>query len=89
MGFGWLPQNMELLQVGGRVTNTQQVFATAMKMDDGEIAVVADQIDKILRRAGYSPDYAQDKLPRAEFIIERGDCKALMNNCWLRLTRHS
>ena len=86
MGFGWLPQNMELLQAVGRVTNAQRVFATTMNMAAGEVAIVADQIDAILRRAGYAPDYAAEKWPRAEFINEHGDCKALMTNCWLRLT---
>lgn len=88
MGFGWLPQNMELLEAEGRATNAQQVFATAMNMDPGEIDVVADQINAILRRGIYSPDASDEYLHPAGLIAERGDCKALMNNCWLRLTRH-
>jgi hypothetical protein len=86
MGFGWLPQNMELLTANGRVTHAAKVFATALGMEVGEIMVVADQIDQILRRAGHSSEYERTPLPSAEFIYDRGDCKALMQNCWLRLT---
>lgn len=87
MGFGWLSQNMELLQVGQRLTNARQVFATTMKMEAGEVAVVRDQIHEILRREEYTPHYVDPRPPAPAFITERGDCKALMQNCWLRLTR--
>lgn len=86
MGFGWLPQNMRLLQVGERVTNAHDVFATTMGLAKGETDVVADQLDEILRRSDYTADYENDKLPSATFTTEHGDCKALMRNCWLRLT---
>ena len=86
MGFGWLPQNMQLLQVGDRVTNAHQVFATTMDMAFGEVRIVEQQVDKILRRKDYSPEYDERPADPAEFIVEQGDCKALMKNCWLRLT---
>lgn len=86
MGFGWLPQNMELLHVGQRFTTTRQVFATTMKMEAGEVAVVRDQINQMLRRGEYTPDYHDPAPPPPIFVNERGDCKALMNNSWLRLT---
>ncbi|UAK23845.1 hypothetical protein [Sphingomonas nostoxanthinifaciens] len=87
LGFGWLAQNMALLQVGQRLTNARQVFATTMKMEAGEVAVVRDQIYEILRRGDYTPDYVDPAPDPPEFITDRGDCKALMANCWLRLTR--
>jgi hypothetical protein len=85
MGFGWLPQNMELLRADNRVTNAEQVFATTMKMDPGEITVVADQINEMLRRGPYIPVYQDQR--DYEFVTVLGDCKSLMANCWLRLTR--
>jgi hypothetical protein len=87
LGFGWLPQNLELLHATNRVTNASKVFATVLGMPPGEIAVVADQLDRMLRRLGHSADYAEEPTPSADFIYDRGDCKALMSNCWLRLTR--
>ena len=87
MGFGWLPQNMELLRARIGTTNAQQVFATAMNMDPGEITVVCAQINEILKRGEHAPHYVDTPPPAPEFVVERGDCKALMNNCWLRLTR--
>jgi len=88
MGFGWLPQNMELLQASNRITNARQVFATTMQMPPSEVAIVHDQINEILRRGAHTPEYVDDPFLREEpgFITERGDCKALMRNCWLRLT---
>lgn len=86
LGFGWLPQNMVLLHATKRVTDASKVFATVFEMPQGEIAVVADQLDRMLRRQGHSADYAEQPTPSAEFIYDRGDCKALMTNCWLRLT---
>lgn len=87
LGFGWLAQNMALLQVGQRLTNARQVFATTMNMEPGEIMVVKDQIDEILRREDYTPHHVDPRPPALDFITERDDCKALMRNCWLRLTR--
>ncbi|THD35063.1 MAG: hypothetical protein E7773_11400 [Sphingomonas sp.] len=86
MGFGWLAQNMELLGVGNRVTNATKVFATTMGMPKGEVDVVSGQMDEILRRRSHSPPYESTPLPSADFTSENGDCKALMTNCWLRLT---
>ena len=86
MGFGWLPQNMELLHASDRVTEATKVFATTKAMDPREIMVVEQQIDRMLRRKDYTPEYAGQPAASPEFISDRGDCKALMNNCWLRLT---
>jgi hypothetical protein len=86
MGFGWLPQNMELLHATNRVTQAKKVFATAKDMAPGEINVVADQLDRMLRRGRHSAEYEDKPVEKADFIYDRGDCKALMSNCWLRLT---
>lgn len=86
MGFGWLPQNMALLRADNRATNASKVFATTMGMPKGEIDVVADQLDEMLRQGRHSPEYANTPRPAATFTSEDGDCKALMANCWLRLT---
>jgi hypothetical protein len=86
MGFGWLPQNMALLRADNRVTGATKVFATTMGMPKGEVDVVADQLDEMLRRGRHSPEYAGTSLPAATFTSENGDCKALIANCWLRLT---
>ena len=72
LGFGWLPQNMVLLHATNRVTNASKVFATVFGMPQGEIAVVADQLDRMLRRQGHSADYAEEPTPPAEFIQDRG-----------------
>lgn len=86
MGFGWLPQNMELLQIEQRMPNVQRVFATTMAMAAGEIEVVARRILETIRRDDIVYDSVGPPLPEPEFISELGDCKALMSNCWLRLT---
>ena len=87
MGFGWLPQNMELLQVEEGNTNARWVYATMMNMEQGEIDVVIRQINQILKRdEDYYQTYDDSPVEELEFIIDRGDCKALMQNCWLRLT---
>lgn len=86
MGFGWLPQNMQLLRVEGRRTTARRVYATMKDMEQGEIDVVINQINHILNRDEDDPFYDDMVDYPLEFIIDRGDCKALMQNCWLRLT---
>jgi hypothetical protein len=93
VGFGWLPQNMTLLQSRRDVTHAQRVFATTFKLAAGEIAVVRDQINRVLRRDRHAPndprggEIAPIHTKEPQFIIEPGDCKSLMQNCWLRLTQ--
>lgn len=82
MGFGWLPQNMALLRTDNRVTNATKVFATTMGMRNGEVDGVSYQLDEMRRRGRH----VGQPLPGATFTSENGDCKALMVNCWLRLT---
>lgn len=86
MGFGWLPQNIDLLEATNRPTNALQVFATIMDMAYGETLVVKEQMDKILRRGEHAPFHNERPADPATFITEAGDCKQLMKNCWLRLT---
>jgi hypothetical protein len=82
MGFGWLPQNMELLHATDRVTSANEIFATTKGMADGEIAIVEDLLDRMLRR----DRHGAEKKRSAYFTYHKGDCKALMSDCWLRLT---
>ncbi len=85
MGFGWLPQNIQLLQAGG-ITKASKVFATTMKMDIGELSVVASKINAILNRSATARTSFGNLSPNPEFINHSGDCSSLMRNCWLRLT---
>ncbi|MCW2336285.1 hypothetical protein M2337_000518 [Sphingobium sp. B2D3A] len=86
LGFGWLPQNMELLRCDGRKSHARRVFATTMGMPPGEIAVVGNQLEVVLGRYQYSAALVGDRRESFELIHEGGDCKSLMTNCWLRLT---
>lgn len=88
MGFGWLPQNVDLLSVEERDARTERVFATALAMADGEVFEVEQLIDRILSRGKYTVNPTPGATRKSPvFIDDRGDCNSLMKNCWLRLTR--
>ena len=86
MGFGWLGQNVELLDTGHRETKAEKVFATTMGMPPGEVEVVVDRINAIVHRGRYNTSRTELGTLEVGFVNDNGDCGALMRNCWLRLT---
>lgn len=98
MGFGFLPQNVDLLTVRDSQSNAERVFFTTKGISDSDVSIVEDEISNILGKkeaSSISPTISHGRFGGIEYeedvswekFVERGACVDLMNNNWLRLTR--
>lgn len=94
MGFGYLPQNVELL-TGRQRSNAKRVFYTTKGVSKNDSDFVDDDLERILRKEaqtgmmrptglGFEDVDDEDAFEKFE---EPGTCNDLMNNNWMRLTR--
>lgn len=84
MGFGFLPQNMELLTVPDPAA-TKRVFLTTKGIGDDDVEIVINELRHVLQRKPTT-----ERAGRAnhfQAFVERGTCRELMDHHWLRLTR--
>lgn len=89
MGFGYLPQNMELLSVP-EISEVRRVFATMLGIGENDVPIAESEIARVLKRTIWRPGMLVSGLGNAtEFhsYVERGTCRNLMDHHWLRLTR--
>ena len=84
MGFGFLPQNMELLRVDHRSEITR-VFVTTLGIGDDDVEIVIAEIREMIQRR--PTQETGGRMDRFQPFVERGTCRALMDHHWLRLTR--
>ncbi|MCW2369939.1 hypothetical protein [Sphingobium sp. B11D3D] len=84
MGFGFLPQNMELLTVANPAA-TKRVFLTTKGIGDDDVEIVINELRHVLQRKPTSERAGRDN--RFQAFVERGTCRELMDHHWLRLTR--
>lgn len=91
MGFGFLPQNMNLLTVT-HPSSVKRVFATTLNVGDDDVAIVKAEISDMIKcdawyqgRLPFNAHGREDTVFR--FYAERGTCRQLMDHNWLRLTR--
>lgn len=84
MGFGYLPQNIDLLTVRAP-SNAMRVFNTSFGISDSDKQFVDDDISTMLQKPHYNNYLHESKTFRQ--YDERGTCSDLMRNHWMRLTR--
>jgi hypothetical protein len=84
MGFGFLPQNMELLRVE-RPSSVSKVFLTTKGIGDNDIGIVTSEIRTMVDRK--PSDTGQARVGHFIDYVERGTCRDLMDHNWLQLTR--
>jgi hypothetical protein len=88
VGFGYLPQNMQLLSVED--SEVRRTFATMYGVGDQDVSVaeaeIAEVVQKKLFRSGMLTNGPNDSDYFYSFV-ERGTCRELMDRHWLRLTR--
>lgn len=85
MGYGFLEQNNELLQV--ETSSVRRVFATTLGISDQDIPIIQQCICSIVAKAAATSGIEKRHPNHAEIFIERGDCGALMTNHRFRLSR--
>jgi hypothetical protein len=88
MGFGYLPQNMDMLR-GTEASDTRRVFATMMGIGERDVSVAESEIADVLKRKIWRQGLLEGPYdpPFFRTYIERGSCRDLMDHHWLRLTR--
>lgn len=95
MGFGYLPQNVELLTARQR-SNARRVFYTTKGVSKNDSEFVDDDLERILQKeaetgfmrpAGLGGLEEVDEDDAFQKFEEPGTCNDLMNNNWMRLTR--
>lgn len=92
MGFGFLPQNVELMTVQ-EWSNVERVFATTYGVGENDVNIIRSAVGKMIDRDAWyrgKPSLAglgAASRPEFYFYPERGTCRDLMDNNWLRLTR--
>lgn len=84
MGFGFLPQNMELLTVANPAA-TKRVFLTTKSIGDDDVEIVINELRHVLQRKPTTERAGRGNHFQA--FVERGTCRELMDHHWLRLTR--
>lgn len=89
-GFGFLPQNMQLLTTDA-TSSVRRVFATTYGVGDDDVAVIRREVGEMIKRdpwfQGKLPTHGFADRPDFRFYAERGTCRNLMDHNWLRLTR--
>lgn len=87
MGFGYLPQNMEMLSVRGKAS-VNTVLATTLNIGDHDVSLVGDRMSAILNaeEVGLNVMLGGYEENQFHFHPERGTCRNLMDNNWLLLT---
>ncbi|MBD8546074.1 hypothetical protein [Sphingomonas sp. CFBP 8760] len=86
MGFGYLPQNIDLLTVN-RPSNVDRVFNTSCGISDSDKEYIDDDIERMLKRERKPLVDIGVEIPGFSQYDERGTCSDLMRNHWMRLTR--
>ena len=94
LGFGVLPQNVELLTVL-KQSEAGRVFLTTKGISDDDVDIVEDEVSAMLKKdeaSSLRPGHVYNsRFPGSnstwDKYVERGTCLDLMNNNWLRLTR--
>lgn len=86
MGFGFLPQNVQLLTANQRST-ASRVFYTTMGISKSDTDFVESDLEVILQKEASSPVFAINPHERFDKFQEPETCWDLMNNNWMRLTR--
>lgn len=84
MGFGFLPQNMQLLTVPDPAA-TKRVFLTTKGIGDDDVEIVVNELRHVLKLKS-TPERA-GRVNHFHAFVERGTCRDLMDHHWLRLTR--
>lgn len=84
MGFGFLPQNMDLLSVVNPAA-TKRVFLTTKGIGDDDVEIVINELRHVLQRKPTTERTGRDN--HFQSFVERGTCRELMDHHWLRLTR--
>ncbi len=85
MGFGFLPQNVELLTVK-EPAKASRVFFTSYGISDTDVPLIIDDLSVMLKKPEQS-SMVVNKNKGFKAFPERGSCNDLMRNNWLRLTR--
>jgi len=86
MGFGFLPQNLQLLEVPN--SNVARVFMTTKGISDSDVPIVEQEVARTLGKPIPVNFQKLGKRPY-ETYIERETCGSLMSNHWVRLTREN
>jgi hypothetical protein len=86
MGFGFLPQNVELLTARNR-SNARRVFYTTKGISAGDTEFVNDDLETIVNKPAVTGLFEIDPIDAFERYQETETCWDLMNNNWMRLTR--
>jgi len=81
LGFGWLPQNLNILDTG-QESNAKRVFFTTCGVSETDRETVRTDVAYLLRKA-VSDDRAAD----CRAFEERQTCADLFRNNWRQLTR--
>lgn len=84
MGFGFLPQNVELLTVK-ETAKARRVFFTSYGISDTDVPLIVEDLAEMLKKPEQSTQISKNTGFKA--FPERGSCSDLMRNNWLRLTR--
>lgn len=86
MGFGFLPQNVQLLTANRR-SNASRVFYTTKGISKSDTDFVESDLEVILQKEAASPLFQIDAVDAFNKFQEPETCLDLMNNNWMRLTR--
>ncbi|WP_156360063.1 hypothetical protein [Sphingomonas sp. Leaf10] len=86
MGFGYLPQNVELLTARFQ-SNAKRVFYTTYGVSRSDSELVEIDLQRILQKEAANPALAFNGYGSFEAFEDAGRCSDLMNNNWMRLTR--
>jgi hypothetical protein len=94
MGFGYLPQNVDLLKARRR-SAARRVFYTTYGVSKSDSEFVDEDLEQILQKeaaTGLMRPFAfsaesVDEEDAFEKFEEEGRCVDLMKNNWMRLTR--
>jgi hypothetical protein len=87
MGFGFLPENMNLLEVD--TSAVEQIFATTWGISHSDEPVVRRQIGRVVKRSHRYPETLSiaDGKPHFDGFIANEKCRALMDNNRFRLAQ--
>lgn len=82
MGFGYLPQNVDLLRTF-KISKVERIFYTTYGISRSDIEFVEQDLEFIVGKKSHVVDTPQT----FRKFEEAGKCADLMNNNWMRLTR--
>ena len=84
LGFGFVPQNVEML-TDDKGSTVQRVFATALGIGDTDIPILMGRIGAMIQRRHLAED-THVEWERYQPFVETVKCRALFERHWLRLT---